>query len=342
MKTSKRVYILFALLLVFSSCKELFVTTKVNKDGSFTRIITITGDSAEIINSTTPYPIDNSWEKQFAKDTKDTSKYILTYSKLYENSDILNSEIQNDTSKMKLFSRKIEINKQFGFFYSYLTFKETYKAYNPFSNVDYKQYLSDEDLNLLSGYTKAYSHADSLKLENAKEKQDNFLIDAATEEVIIGLKEGVKRLNEPSLTNQIIEHYSDSIKVWINKANDILSDTAIFVLLQERTGIEAFSGLTALEPPALQKYNESMEKLLNILEFENFIQTVEMPGIITETNSTELIGNQVRWEVGADSFLVKDDIMFVESRVVNYWAFIFTGIVFLLSIVVLLLKGFRK
>lgn len=342
MKKSQWIYILFALLLVLSSCKEIFVTTKVNKDGSFTRIIKITGDSAEILNSATPYPIDNSWERHFSRDTSEKDQFILTYSKLYENSDILNSEIQHDTSIMKNFIRKIEINKQFGFFYSYLTFKETYEAYNPFSNVDYKKYMTDEDLNLLSGYTKAYSHADSLKLEKAKDRQDDFLLSAATEEVILGLKEGVNRLNEPSLTNLVIEHYSDSIKVWINKANDILSDTAIFDLLRERTGIDAFSGLIKLEPPVLQEYNESMIKLLNILEFEDFVQIVEMPGIITETNSSELKGNQVRWEVGADSFLVQDDVMFVESRIVNYWAFILTGIVFLLLIVVLLVKGFRK
>jgi hypothetical protein len=85
-----------------------------------------------------------------------------------------------------------------------------------------------------------------------------------------------------------------------------------------------------------------MEKLLNLLEFEGFKQTVEMPGIITETNSTELKGNQVSWEVEPDSFFVKEYVMHVESRVVNYWAFALTGIVFLLLIVVILFKGFKK
>lgn len=342
MKTSKRFYILIAILFVLSSCKDIFVTTKLNNDGSFTRIVAITGDSSEIINSSLPYPIDNSWSREFAKDENDSSKYILTYSKHYENPDLLNAEIQDDTSKMKFFKRNIEIIKQSGFFYSYLTFRETYLAYNPFSNLDYTTYLSEEDIELLSGNTKTYSHADSLQLEKAQDRQDDFLLAAASEEIMAGLTGGVNRLNDSSLTKQVIHNYSDSIKAWINKENDILSDTAIFALLQEKTGIEAFSKLTELQPPVLLTYNESMEKLLNILEFESFTQIVEMPGLITETNSTELKGNQVRWEVEADSFLVKDNMMYVESRVVNYWAFVMAGSVILALVTILVLKGFRR
>ncbi|MDP3441872.1 MAG: hypothetical protein Q8T08_03345, partial [Ignavibacteria bacterium] len=196
MKASKGIYILFIVFFIFSSCKELFVTTKVNKDGSFTRIITITGDSAEVVNATTPYPTDSLWERQFSRDSVDASKFILTYSKHYKNDEILNTEIMNDTSKMSYFSRKIEVSKQFGFFYSYLRFEETYEAFNPFPNMDYKKYLSNEDLDLLSGITKIYSPADSLKLENARENQENLLYAGATKEILVGLKEGVSRLND--------------------------------------------------------------------------------------------------------------------------------------------------
>ena len=67
-----------------------------------------------------------------------------------------------------------------------------------------------------------------------------------------------------------------------------------------------------------------------------------MPGIITETNSTNLIGNRVSWEVEADSFLLRDKVMMVESRVVNYWAFILTGLVVFGLLVLIVLKGFRR
>ena len=130
------------------------------------------------------------------------------------------------------------------------------------------------------------------------------------------------------------------MKVWVS--SDVLSDSAIFDLLEKKTGIEAFSKLKELNPPALQAYNESLEKLLYLIDFDDFKQTVEMPGIITETNSVELKGGQVNWEVNADNFFIKNYVMHVESRVVNYWTFIFTGIIILLSVFVLIVKGFKK
>ena len=112
--------------------------------------------------------------------------------------------------------------------------------------------------------------------------------------------------------------------------------------MQDRTGIAAFSRLIELDPPPLQTYTKAMEKLFKILEFDGFVQIVEMPGIITATNSSELKGSRVEWNVNADSFLVKANSMVVESRVVNYWAFVLTSIVLLLLIIILLMKGFRK
>ena len=58
MKTQHIVLLLLFVIITFSACREISVTTKVNEDGSFTRIITITGDSADIFKKNLPYPID--------------------------------------------------------------------------------------------------------------------------------------------------------------------------------------------------------------------------------------------------------------------------------------------
>ena len=339
MRTLNKIILLTVLALLLSSCKDIFVTTKINKDGSFTRIITIKGDSSDVYSTITPYPVDASWEREFTHDASDSSKFILTYKKFYPNSDILNSEIKGDTSKMKVFPRKIEIRKQFGFFYSYLTFSETYSAYNPFT-VDYKKYLTDEDLEWLSGNKVVISQEDSLKLEIANTKLDEYIEGAVIEEVMAGLKKGINRLNDSTLNLKVLQQYSDSIERWV--VSDLYSDTALLDLLSEKTGIESFSKLKELNPPALNEYNESILKFQSMLEFEGFKQTVELPGIITETNSNELIGNQVNWEVDPDSFFIKNYTMYAESRVVNYWAFIVAGIVILSLLILLIVKGFRK
>ena len=71
-------------------------------------------------------------------------------------------------------------------------------------------------------------------------------------------------------------------------------------------------------------------------------QVVEFPGILTETNSISPIGNTVSWKVDPMVFLLEDYTMYGESRIVNYWGFVVTGVVILLLIVLLVIKAFRK
>ena len=66
-----------------------------------------------------------------------------------------------------------------------------------------------------------------------------------------------------------------------------------------------------------------------------------MPGLITATNSSMLNGNEVRWDFTGNSVMLTDYKIFVESRVVNYWAFVVSGVVLLLLVILLIIKAFR-
>ena len=66
-----------------------------------------------------------------------------------------------------------------------------------------------------------------------------------------------------------------------------------------------------------------------------------MPGLITETNSYQLVGNQVKWRIKDHTIFFEDYEMYVESRVVNYWAFVVSGIVVLLLLISLIIKLFK-
>ncbi len=81
----------------------------------------------------------------------DSTKYIVTYTKAFRNSSQLNAEIKSDTSKYKNLAKEISVTKKFRFFFSYLTFKEVYKSANPFTKLDYRDYLTEEDIQWNSG-----------------------------------------------------------------------------------------------------------------------------------------------------------------------------------------------
>ena len=337
MKSNHIILLIIAALLTFSACREITVTTKVNKDGSFTRIIKITGDSADIFKKNLPYPIDDSWLMEVKHDSVDTSMYV-TYTKTYSSSVLVNTEMQNDTGWMSQLDRAIEIRKRFGFFYSYLTFEEVVKAANPFTFLNFNDHLTAEDIQWLNGEILPKSSTDSTIMEEVEEKALEFLAQSITAEIVDILEEGIRQLDDPEIDPQIVQNNYDSllkiVNEWAFDSPDIFIDTLSFLI--ENKKILALKQNSEL----FAAFNIKVKYFNQLFDMHDYNQIVIMPGIITETNSLFLKGNQVSWKVENVAFLFVDYKMHVESRVVNYWMFIVTGILALFLIVLLIIKAF--
>ena len=339
MRRKHIIFSIFTLAIIFSSCRELTINTVVNKDGSFTRIVTITGDSAHVFKPLNlPYPVDKTWKREVAKDTTKDKSYILTYTKLYKNSDLINHEISQDTGWIKKIDRTINVGKRFGFFYSYLLYTESIKASNPLTLLDYKDYLTNEDLLWLSGKRIVISSSDSAKMDQAGDKAIAYLINAITEEIINVIKIGLKQLNNPAIRPDLAENYRDSIAVKIdewefNSTLEFVDDLAIW------SDNDEVYKLKEINYKTFMKLDSTMQFLDEIFDMDNYKMTVEMPGIITETNSGSTNGNIVLWNIDTVSFLFEDVTMEVESRVINKWMFIIAGIVLLSLLILIIIKS---
>jgi hypothetical protein len=341
MKTQNPILsLVIILLLFFGACREVAVTTKVNPDGSFTRIITVTGDSADVFRTDLPFPVDETWVRTSLRDTCDSTKYTLTYSKSFKNSDELNAEIKNVTGKYRNMERDISITKRSRFFFSYLTFKEVYKSVNPFIMLDYRDYLTEEDIQLFSGNMIPVTATDSTRQREASDKVEDFLVASAMVEAESVMQNGIKKLNNPLLNPVDVSIYHDSlykkIKDWDNLKKINLIDN-----YRKWSGNDAFSLLNDLKPPLFEDFVKKVSMLDTVFITEGYTEEVEMPGLITATNSAMLNGNQVRWEFQPLYVLVRDFEMYAESRVINYWAFILTGIVMLTLVILLVVKAIR-
>ena len=87
---------------------------------------------------------------------------------------------------------------------------------------------------------------------------------------------------------------------------------------------------------------QSWKDVLYIAFLDGYSQVVEMPGLLTSSNSTTILGNKASWEVESYRVLFSDYELHAESRVVNYWAFILSGVVLLLLVLILVFKAFRR
>lgn len=312
------------------------MTTKVNTDGSFTRTIKVTGDSADVFRPDLPYPIDDSWERTVIEDTTDQGDYILTYSKTYKNSDQLQGEISQDTSWRKGLERTISIDKRRGFFYSYLTFSESYKATMPFAKLDFPNHLTPAEKLYLLEPKMIITPGDSIKYKQISDKFEGLLVEAITNHIISTLEDGIKKINDPQLKPETLELYRDSIE---HRLYDYDGDLDIFIGFYSKwTGNESFEKLKTLEPPLFEELNKKVFFVLNAAFMDAYTQAVALPGIITATNAKSVKGNKVSWRVHSERFLFEDYEMKVESRVVNKWAFVGSGLFLLLVLILMFFK----
>ncbi len=341
MKRKHIVFSIFILALAFTSCREISINTIVNKDGSFTRIVTVTGDSADVIKPLNlPYSVDETWKKEIAKDSVGDNQYILTYTKFYKNSDIINREMSQDTGWRKKVNRTINVEKRFIFFYSYLKYEECIEVSNPLTMLDYNDYITKEDMLWLSGKKIAISSSDSAKIDQAEDNAVTFLLDAMTEEIIVILKMGLKDLSDVAIHPDMVDNYRDSITKTIEdgKFNSTIELVDYLAKWSDNNEVDR---LKEICDGAFMELDGKIQFLEIIIDNEDYEVSVEMPGILTETNSPATKGNSVSWEVNTYSFLFEDVTMEAESRVINKWMFIIAGII-LLSLIGLLIFRSRR
>jgi hypothetical protein len=358
MKTQHLSIIMIILMIGFSACREITVTTDIHEDGSFTRTITVTGDDDDVFDKDLPYPVADGWTVELTTreeiekirslypdwmillDTTIDVNYILTYKKTYRSVDLLNQEMNSDTSWMKKLNRRIEIDKRFGFFYSYITFREIYESVNPFTSPNIDDYLTEEELRLLAMEEPSGGMEDP-RYDEVEQKATDYLKSAAGNAIITTLRKGIEKSGDTALQNVVLENYRDSIDIRLEEVDfDSLSE--FIDLYAEWTGVASFNKLKRLDPPLFETLDKDWQLMLKVLKMEAFEQKVRMPGMLTNTNSIEIIGNQVSWPVEGFPILLADYEMIAESRVVNYWAFVLTGTVVLSMIILLVLKAFSN
>ncbi len=341
MKTQHLVIGLAVMIMALSACREITVRTTVNNDGSFTRIVTVSGDSSEAFKKELPCPVDTSWTMTSKKDTSGKGKFLVAYTKHYRNCEELKTEIGRDTSWLRQLVHHIDITKRFGFFYSYLEYKEVYPAANPFTALPYKGHLTPEDILWLTRKHAIRSSSDSIKMKDAEDKAMTYLVESATAEVENILAGGIRKLNDPNLDAKMVGKFHGRIRTALSQWSS--NDAGMFIdSLRRWTGNSTVDRLKEIQPPLFREFDRKSRFLENLMGMEDFHNEAEMPGLITITNSSALSGNRVAWDLFPMAFLLEDYSMVVESRVINVWAFVLSGLILLGLISLLAVKSLKR
>ncbi len=326
LKWSKAITIVLLLLLV-NGCKEISVRTKVNSDGSVERTYTIESDS-ESESNIFPFQIDSTWKIEVKKN-EESKKYLHIAKKVYPSL----KSLKNDFSLTMIYEKpkiKLEIEKQFRWFYTYYSYRETYQSLTIFNKIPISNFFTEEEIkDIEAGNDTSY-----LK-DKTEEWQQRNLFEVLYE--MLYKKAG--EFDQPELSQATLKSKKEELFKELLKAKGSMDSDEIIIALENIFKTKSVN----LWRETVDEFNKLLEKEINNLSGgDKFVNEVILPGLILQTNARSIEGGKLTWQLTPDRFSMSDFEMYAESRRANEFAFIVTVIAFLGILTLLFLPFIRK
>jgi hypothetical protein len=327
-----KVFLILAMVFL-SSCREYFVTTKVNADGTVERTISIKDDKAAI-DSLSRYFKAQGWEVKYENtDSKNSDSKTITATRKYSTPEEVNGNSAKIASVFKP-EIDIKIDKHFRFFFTYYSYTETYKAYEIYSKVPLTKIFSPEEI------TKLKNGSDSLWTKQKIELYNGIvLFDIAFDE----MKESLAK--SPGIDLTKFTGMENRMSFYLEVARSNGKDEELIKIISKYSNDKTANEI--MDYFSSDKNKNTKTKLIkmddSLSAFKgSYENTVVLPGIITSSNSKSVKGNELFWKFDQDMFKFFDYEMTGESREVNTWVLIISAIVVLLLALLLILPKLRK
>jgi len=356
--------------LMLWGCLEYSITTQLMPNGNLRRTIAIRGDSAAIFKGTYRVPDDTSWQIQTRYETRDaddtTGEMIFVYeaSRLFSNFEEVNRVFFRDTSFNDHLNIRLQVSKQFRFFYTYYHYRETFGMLFPFRSEPLEKYVSQSELEVLTADEKLISY---------DRKQDSIVIltDTLEKPVISGmdslrlkmLRDTIDKKFEKWRKMNIYQSFYAELNTGMTRlgmaARLASSQASLYKHFETAQVFDSDPGETnaflhqaaiflETDSDELYQANRNGFGLFNrkwkvsAIAPESFRNQVLMPGLVVKTNAREIAGNSVTWNFKPDNFYAADYTMEVSARAVNRWFIVISVLLLMALLGLILVRLFGK
>jgi hypothetical protein len=330
-QTCTHIALCIALACMFTGCLEIETTTKVHSDGRLTRTVVFSGDSSDFTKiGLRIFGLDSGWTVVSDSSARKGERK-LTLQREFDDAESASRALAAIPLEREGITLRLE--KRFRWFTSVYRYEESWQKGYVFDRIPLSSYLSPEEIEMF--HTGELKGPDSLLTEGQKrhradlEKRGEEWFDRNSfEEIFAAFLEGVRSVQDPRLTPESVLAAKESLFTamggsWgsgptpsgtiIGKFAGVLKDPAV------PRAWEAAK-------PQLEKYDRAVD-FMQRLQAPGYSVGVIMPGIITNTNGSALEGTTVRWKDIKDNVFFEGYTMWVESRVINWWAIIVSAVV---------------
>lgn len=360
MRTEHFRLVLAALLIAlfgFQGCLEQKVKTTVSADGSCERTFVVGADSGQAPLTRLPLPTDSTWTVRWEKqDTLRREGFIWIASKKYPSLTALSKDtvVPAQQGKIRI---SIEADRSFRWFYTYIHYRETYHRFALIDRVPPTAVMTPEEIKRFS----AGEENDTLKRKVEEWKHRNiadlFICTLDTLNEAMGasaISSGMLRSHREDLLvklsarkeiNESLSEYLPSVTMKDLFQDSTFALTAHGLEAMRRLFVKSLGTESARELPVGEAWTKTMTTFFQTSTEEaggGFESIVTLPGLFLDTNAGKLNGNTATWTFSRDQLELMDYAMYAESRVVNTWAFIVTGVIAVGFSLLLLLPHFRR
>lgn len=332
MKNSKRgfkkYYLILFLVFPLQGCLDIFLTTEIHPNGQIDKTIVLEGDSAAILDSYIPAASNTTWNSEWVK--VDDEKHKLILSKSFNNELDLNEDLNPDDS-LPAIRIKANLKRKFRWFFSYLSYEEFLLPNNPFTKLDWKEYLTDDEIEILcmdEEVRKEDIRYDDEAFESIEKKFEDYVSRSAFEEFYTLFYQAVDENSSTTIKLNELEKNKEEIYQYVLRETDFTEPEDLLISLNKKLGEDRVKTITDKSPEILEYFNSKFD-FFDKCSDDNYHFTIRMPGLLVESNSNKIEGSSLSWDVDFFDFYFYGMTMRAESRILNNWAFIVAGIVIL-------------
>ena len=363
MKTTLKI-MLFSVILLLAACKQSSeMLTVINSDGSCYREITVNADSSMMVGKTKPDFIsetDSSWtlfwkysnediiHSDFPLTAHEYDSIVVIHSRDTINGGSMQIIARKDYSSVKEMSEKFRyvnqekkanlnpgyyFEKKFRWFYTYYTYRETYKKLHLDFPVPLEKYLKKEEAEywfkgspeITKGMTGMEARDYLGDLEN---KYNNWLLDNYRTRTFDEIIKNYGKMKNPPVTKERLLALKDTIAPLGKLSIDDEMNDKLEKMLNNYFKTNAFSVLWNGNDSIMKKmennFSETLETTLGLNEIQ---YKLRMPGKILKTTALVAGGDTLEWKISTNRMIAGDYVIEAQSRKTNTWAFILSAVI---------------
>lgn len=326
------------IVISLSSCEHAVqVKSVVHEDGSIDRsVILLKADSNAVEDNMFGIRAAQGWDVSVDADTSTKeNKKMIVFQKHFASCDEVNTLMDSDMDT--LFRIQSSFEKQFRWFYTYMTYADTYRAINRFSTPDIADFFTAEDFSFidrLPAEGQPITHADSIYLSRLNEKiYDIYAARGYYDLYYEAMMEAARKSAwEPKWLDTLSRHRENLFRYLMEHDNDF--DENFMVKFVD-----------SLKLPVSPQLVEEYEKLkapvdakigfMSVAGEGEYAHSIEVPWTVIRTNADSVSGNTLYWNPPVVRFLLRDYTMYAEARRMNYWAVAVSGAVVIITMLLL-------